>query len=179
MDSIFSKLPRDLRFVIYKKFMHEMFREQRAAIKKYFRDEVQPEIVSFLINDKFGHYRCLYVCVHGSQENNVTTLHVELSGCLGFKKIDFIDRALRIHSNGECDLCVFEQCFRHPERPKFITRGKVLVYEGLAALSLFPDRRLEKRHIYDLVGVINHGPVTTRIPIVDMDEQEGVVFVEG
>jgi hypothetical protein len=155
----------------------KFMQEQRAAIKKYFRDEVQPEMVSFLINDKFGHYRCLYVCVHGSQENNVTTLHVELS--LGFKKIDFIDRALRIHSNGECDLRVFEQCFRHHERPKIITRGKVLVYEGLAALSLFPDRRLEKRHIYDLVGVINHGPVTTRIPILDMDEQEDVVFVEG
>ncbi len=45
MDSIFSELPRDLRFVIYKKFMHAMFREQRAAVKKYFRDHVQPEIL--------------------------------------------------------------------------------------------------------------------------------------
>ncbi len=45
MDSIFSELPRDLRFLIYKKFMHAMFREQRAAVKKYFRDQVQPEIL--------------------------------------------------------------------------------------------------------------------------------------
>ncbi len=176
MDSIFSELPRDMRFLIYKKAMQAMFREERAAIKKLFREQIKSQIDGY---DKFGHYRCLYVCVHGSKENNLKTLHIEFSGCLGFKKIDFIDRALRIQSNGECDLTVFEQCFRHPGRPKFITRGTVLVYEGLAALSLFPDRQLEKRHIYPLAGVNNYGPVTTRIPMMDTDEQAGVVFVEG
>jgi hypothetical protein len=38
MDSIFSELPRDLRFVIYEKAMH-------AAYKKYFSDQVLPEIL--------------------------------------------------------------------------------------------------------------------------------------
>ncbi len=44
MDSIFSELPRDMRFLIYKKAMHAMFREERAAIKKHFREQIQPQI---------------------------------------------------------------------------------------------------------------------------------------
>ncbi len=52
MDSIFSELPRDMRFLIYKKAMHAMFREERAAIKKHFCEQIKSKIDG---NDKFGH----------------------------------------------------------------------------------------------------------------------------
>ncbi len=128
MDSIFSELPRDLRFLIYKKFMHAMFREERAAIKKYFRDQVQPEILD---DNPAGHF----VWVTGIKETDETVLVLRHH----YQDVQFINRMLRIRSNGKCDLNVFENYSRHSGQQKFNMSGIVLVYEGPQVVSFFSD----------------------------------------
>ncbi len=121
MDSIFSELPRDLRFVIYEKAMH-------AAYKEYFSDQVLPKIHD---GSPAGHF----ILVQGSNQNNETVLILRHH----YEDMQFIDRALRIRSNGECDLTVFENCSRHSGRTKFNRSGIVVVYEGPQAVPFFSD----------------------------------------